>query len=126
MSAPGNYNFKVYQGATWDEEIQLRNADQTPMNLTGFQARMQVRETIESTATLLDLNDTNTRLTVTDATAGKIRLLVAAADTALLPLNFEKQRYVYDLELFRPSPAPEYVRRVLQGRVDCYPEVTRA
>lgn len=126
MSSPGKYNFNVYQGATWDEEITLRNADQTPMNLTGFEARMQVRATIDSSTVLLTLNNANTRLTVVDATAGKLHLLVAAEDTALLPLAFERQRYVYDLELVRPSPAPEYVRRVLQGRINCYPEVTRA
>lgn len=125
MSAPGKYNFTVYQGSTWDEEIVLRNADGTPMVLTGMQARMQLREEISSTTAILDLNDANGRLTVTDAAQGRIRLLVSAADTAALPLDFETKTYLYDLELFRPLPAPEYVRKVLAGKVKCFPEVTR-
>lgn len=125
MSAPGKYNFEVWQGSTWDEEITLRNADQTPMDLTGFSARMQVREAIDADTVILDLNGANGRLTVSDPAAGKLRLTVSAADTALLPLEFEKKTYLYDLELFRASPAPEYVRKVLAGKVKCHPEVTR-
>lgn len=125
MSKPGKYTFEVYQGSTWDEEIILRNADGTPMNLTGMQARMQLRPEVGSADVILDLNPTNARLTVTDAAQGRIQLLVSAADTAALPLDFETQTYVYDLELFRSTPAPEYVRKVLAGKVKCYPEVTR-
>ena len=126
MSKPGKYTFEVYQGSTWDEEIILRNADGTPMNLTGMQARMQLRPEIGSAVVILDLSPSNGRLTVTDAAQGRIQLLVSAADTAALPLDFEVQTYVYDLELFRSLPAPEYVRKVLAGKVKCFPEVTRA
>lgn len=126
MSKPGKYTFEVYQGSTWDEEIILRNADGTPMNLTGMQARMQLRPEIGSDVVILDLSPSNGRLTVVDAAQGRIHLLVSAADTAALPLDFEVQTYVYDLELFRSLPAPEYVRKVLAGKVKCFPEVTRA
>ncbi|MBT9153347.1 MAG: hypothetical protein DDT39_00004 [Firmicutes bacterium] len=125
MSAPGKHNFIVYQGSTWDEEIVLNNADGTPMNLTGMQARMQLREEFASPSFILALDGTNGRLTVSDAVGGRLRLLVAALDTAALPLDFEPKVYLYDLELFRPLPEPEYVRKVLAGRVKCFPEITR-
>lgn len=126
MSSPKKQNFKVYQGSTWEYRLVLTNeATNTPFDLTGFEARMQLREEISSTESVLDLTTANSRLIVSNALAGELRLLVSAADTALLPLGGEKKTYVYDIEVFRPLPAPEYVRRVFEGKVECFPEVTR-
>ena len=126
MSSPQKQNFKVYQGATWEHRLLLTNAPAgTPLDLTGFQARMQMREEIGSSTSVMDLTSANGRLVITNPTEGEIRILVSAADTALLPLDGEKKTYVYDIEVFRPLPAPEFVRRVFEGKVDCFPEVTR-
>lgn len=131
MSRPAKYSFRVYQGQTWEEPLLLKNADGTAMNLTGYQARMHVRADIADDAPLLQLDGTNGRLAVTDPVAGEITLSVTAADMAALPLGYEVQSWVYDLEIFIPEDAgpplvPEKVFRVLEGNVIAFPEVTRA
>lgn len=126
MASPAIHAFTVYQGQTWEEQLIVQNPDGTPTDLTGFKARMHVREEISSPDTILELGDADGTLVVTDAAAGEITLLVSAAATAALPLNFEPQSWVYDLEIYRESPAPEYVQRILQGFVHAVPEVTRA
>ena len=127
MSKPAVRNLELYQGSTWDQVINVTTdaAGTTPMDLTGFLARMQVRESIESDTVILDLTAANGRIAVSNAATGTIQILVSAADTAALPLDFETQTYVYDLEVYRPTPAPEYVRKVMRGKLKCFPEVTR-
>ena len=125
MSQVATYNFSVNQGATWDEEITLLNADGTPMVLTGFVARMQLRVFAAASEFALELNDTNGRLVITDAANGRLRITVSAEDTRTLCPYFEPEAYMYDLELSRALPAPEYVRKALAGAVFVYPEITR-
>ena len=36
MTAPANYDITIYQGATFDEELQFLNSDSTPVDMTGF------------------------------------------------------------------------------------------
>jgi len=127
VAKPAKKNLELYQGSTWEQLVVVTTdaAGTVPMNLTGFQARMQIREEVGSPDVILDLNPSNGRIAVADGPAGTIQIAVSAADTAALPLDFEPQTYVYDLELFRSTPAPEYVRKVLVGKVKCFPEVTR-
>lgn len=125
MSSPATYGFTVYQGQTWEETLTVNNPDGTPTDLTGYKARMQVRADISDDDVILELDDTNGRLEITDPTAGEITLLVSAEDMAELPLAFETQAWVYDIEIYRESPPPEYVQRILQGSVVAFPEVTR-
>lgn len=127
MSKPAKRNLELYQGSTWEQVVLVTtDADGlVPMDLTGFQARMQVREEIGSADVVLDLTPANGRIAVVNPAQGAIQILVSAADTAALPLDFEQKTFVYDIEVFRPTPAPEYVRKVLVGKLKCYPEVTR-
>jgi hypothetical protein len=127
VSKPATKNLELYQGSTWDQIVNVTTDDAglVPMNLTGFSARMQVRESIDAETVILDLTPANGRIAVTNPATGTIQILVSAADTAALPLGFETQTYVYDLEVFRATPAPEYVRKVMKGKLKCYPEVTR-
>ncbi len=91
-----------------------------PYDLTGFTARLQVRETVESTTTLLSLTTENGGITLGDA-AGTITLYVSAADTA--DLDFDAA--VYDLEIISDDD-PAVVTRILYGDVSLSREVTRA
>ncbi|MGL6291691.1 MAG: hypothetical protein ACRC2H_13455 [Silanimonas sp.] len=126
MSKPKKLNFEVYQGATWEHRLLLTNAGtNTPFDLTGFQARMQVREEVGSPESILDLSAGNGRLVVSAPLSGELLILVPASIMADLPLDGERKVYVHDIEVFRPLPAPEYVRRVFEGKVKCFPETTR-
>lgn len=125
MPSPASYAFKVYQGQTWEETLTVNNPDGTPTDLTGYKARMQIRADISDDEVIMELDDDNDRLTISSPLDGEITLLVDAADMAALPLSFEVQSWVYDLEIYRETPPPEYVQRILQGSVIAFPEVTR-
>lgn len=88
-----------------------------PIDLTGYTARMQVREKITSTSAVLDLTTANGGVTL-GGTAGTIRVLATAAQTAALTIASG----FYDLEIIDVTAA---VRRLLEGAVTISKEVTR-
>lgn len=111
------YNFVIEQGATLDKTFVWKDSTGTVINLSGYTARMQVRQTVGSSTILLDLTTLNGRIIIT-ALTGQIRLLVAATDTAAITW----QRGKYDLELVSSTGV---VTRLLYGEVEVSKEVTR-
>jgi hypothetical protein len=89
----------------------------TAINLTGYSARMQVRETYSSTSTIVSL--TNGSGITLGGAAGTIAIAISATTTAALTAPFSG---VYDLELVS---AGGVVTRLLQGAATVSPEVTR-
>jgi hypothetical protein len=89
-----------------------------PVDVTGFTARMHVRSTLESPAVLVELTTENGRITLGDA-EGTVFLELEATATALLPT---KRAPYYDLEIINVEGR---VKRLLQGRLQVSPEVTR-
>jgi hypothetical protein len=89
-----------------------------PVDLTGFTARMQIRETVDATAVLKSLTTENGGITLGD-TAGTVDLLISATETAAFTFG----NAVYDLELIDGSGI---VTRLLSGNVSLSKEVTRA
>jgi hypothetical protein len=122
VAQPANYTLQAYQGQTWDDSIVVNQSDGTPTNLTGYSARMQIREEYSSSTTILELNAANGRLTIPTPANGTIVFNVTAADMAAISLNYEPKAYVYDLEIYTGAG---YVQRILQGVVLIWPEVTR-
>jgi hypothetical protein len=88
------YNITFTQGDTLSRVLTWTNNAKVPYNLTGYTARMQVREAVASQDFLLELTTENSRIVLGGA-LGTIALTVASSVTAqLLP-----GQYVYDLEL---------------------------
>jgi len=87
------YDIVCDQGATFSRQLTWLDDSSSAVNLTGYTARMQVRETVESSSTLLSLTTENSRIAL-GGTAGTITLTVTAADTAAVVAG----HYVYDLE----------------------------
>lgn len=113
--APGVYDFTIYQGATFSRVITWKDESETLVNLTGYTARMQIRQRIGGD-TLIALTTENSRIAL-GGTAGTITLNVSATDTAALTMDG-----VYDLELVS---AAGVVTRLLQGSVTLSKEVTK-
>ena len=114
------HNIDIEQGATFEFNMKWIQEDEvTPVDITGYTARMHVRESVESATILLELTTANLRIALGDA-AGTIRILVSAADTAAL--NFTQG--VYDLELVNTGGDGK-VTRLIEGGVEVRPEVTR-
>lgn len=86
-----------------------------PYDLTGYTARMYIREDIESADIILSLTTENGGITL-GGTAGSITLLATATQTAAL----EILTGVYDLELVNGST----VTRLLSGIITVSEEVT--
>lgn len=118
MQAPGRYDFTIYQGANFDTTLTWKTGTPaTAVNLSGYTGRMQVRESVASTAVALELTTSNGRMTLGGA-AGTIALAITAADTTTLTPGF----YVFDVELVSGGGV---VTRLLEGRVTVSAEVTR-
>lgn len=112
----GTYNITVDQGTDWSEVYTVKNSNDTPVNLTGYTARMHVRRDYDATTTLVELTTENGRIALGGA-AGTITLTLSAAVTAGITRSG-----VYDIELVS---AGGLVYRPLRGDFVLRREVTR-
>ena len=130
MSA-GKYSFTIEQGATLQFEIQYKDSNNIPVDLTSYNGRLQVRPTVGSSDVYLTLSSTlqsdNTGLNFsgsngsTPLSSGSIGIYVSAVTSSTLDFN---EAY-YDLEIYSGSGNSEYVVRLLEGKVNLSKEVTR-
>jgi hypothetical protein len=114
MSA-GRYALIIEQNAKFEKVFTWKKADGTAYNLTGYTAKMQVRETFGG-GLVADIPTDIGTISLGGA-AGTITVAIPTADTATL----EPGRYVYDLVLIDGS-AERY--RVLEGECEITPGVT--
>jgi hypothetical protein len=115
----GRLNLVIEQGATFSYPLTVSDSGVT-RNLTGYTARMMVREDVDATSPLLTLTTENGRIIIAPdqvGDKGEMSLLITAADTAALTFDSG----VYDLELVNGS----VVERLLEGKVKLKKEVTR-
>jgi len=112
----GKYNFVIEQGATFTRVLTWKDSTGTAVNLTGYTARMQLREITESGTVILSLTTENSRISL-GGSAGTVTLTILAADTTTMSPG----SYVYDLELITGAT----VYRLVQGTATVSAEVTR-
>lgn len=115
MSA-GALDITIEQGATFLLNLVWKDSLGALINLTGYTARMMVRQTHVATTVLMSLTSP-TDITLGGA-LGTINVKATAAVTALLPAR----NAVYDLEMVGPDGT---VTRLIEGAVTVTPEVTR-
>ena len=125
--AAGRYSFTIEQGTTLDFNVQYLDSNSTPVDLTDYSGKMQIRPTVGSSdviATLSSSRDTDgTGLNfsgsngTTPPTSGSIGVFISAASSSLFNFN----EAVYDLEIYSGS----IVTRILEGKVKLSKEVTR-
>ena len=132
MSA-GKYSFTIEQGSTVDFRIEYKDSNSVPIDLTNYQARMQIRPTKESTSLIcnlsssLDTDGSGLNMTPTSAslilpkTSGSIGIYISAASSSL----FTFSDAVYDLEIVSGSGSGQTVTRILEGKVKLSKEVTK-
>jgi hypothetical protein len=115
------YNMIVTRGSTWEDEFTYTDDAGTAIDLTGYEARLQVRTTAGQYGT----STTDTLLLELSTTGADPQLLW---DTAVLnPTNVAKARLVYALEIYQPPAGadPEYVIPFVQGRLSVLGETVR-
>lgn len=129
--AAGRYTFVIEQGATLDMELRYKDSTGTPIDLTGYWGRMQLRPTIDSSNVYLtlssSLNADGTGLNFSGSagtnplSSGSIGIFVSAYTSSLLTFN----EAFYDLELYSGNQNYPYVTRLLEGKIKLSKEVTR-
>jgi hypothetical protein len=114
-TATATHNFESGQGETF-QTVVTWEIDETPVDITGYSARMQLRKRHASTDAAISLTDGD-GLELGGA-AGTVAVTIAADLTSAIAHG----KYVYDIELESPSGV---VKRLLKGTIDLSPEVTK-
>jgi len=114
---PGKLNFTCPQGSTFDRELTWK-IDNDPVDLDGYNGRLQVREYHYSDDFILDLTSVSASPNIyLGGSAGTINIYIDPETTAsLIPGS-----YVYDLEMYTSTN----VYRLIEGKFIVTPEVTR-
>jgi hypothetical protein len=113
---PGKVNFLCPQGSTFRKRLTYK-IDETPVDLTGYSSRLQVRQNYYSTDKILDITSSSSAI-IMGASAGTIDILVDDAITTAFPYG----DWVYDLEIESGNGT---VDRLIEGNFIVTPEVTR-
>lgn len=111
------YDFCLGQGTDLTLPFLLKDSAGTPLDLTGFQARMQLRQTYYDAEAIDTLTTDNGRIAI-EAGEGRVSCSFPNSVTERYPA----QKLLYDLELVEPSGT---VRRIVHGTVSVTPEVTK-
>lgn len=129
-----DYSMIWTRGATAEEEFVYTDADGNPIDLTDYEARMQVRTldgqygTSTSDSLMLELNTTGTdpMLGWDTAVEGRLTLKARPDQHAVLnPDNEKKAKYAYSIEVYKPDGSGEYVIPLVTGTIIVVGEVTR-
>lgn len=111
----GDYNLIIDIGATLEFPITWKSGGAV-VNVTGYSARMQIREQMDSASPLISL------ISPGDITIGGVDGLITVKISAAATAAITADKGVFDLELIAPNGN---VRRLLQGVVIFRKNVTR-
>ena len=100
-------NLIIEQKATFKKRLTLKDKFKKAINLTGFGARMQIRDA--AGVVIADMSTTNSKITL-GGIAGTIDLLLTVAETTAMT----NVPMFYDLKLINPDLTED---RKLQGKV---------
>lgn len=106
-------NLTIDQGANFNSDVTVKDANGNPFNLSGYTARSKMAKGYESTKTRVTITSTIS----TDPASGVVTLSLNSTQTEAL----DASRYVYDLEIVSGSGE---VTRVIEGLIQVRPQVT--
>lgn len=111
------YDLTIRQGATFTQSLIWKDSAGVPVDLTGYIARMQIRQGICASDVIVELTTENGRITL-GGDDGSIALEISADTTA----EITEGCGVYDLEL---ESSDGFVTALIAGAVTFEREVTR-
>ena len=128
----GKYNFIIEQGSTFQLNLQYKDSNGDPVDLTDYTGRLQIRPSVQSDTVYLTLSSSlqsdGTGLNFSGSnndqppTSGSIGVIIASCTSSML--TFDGDAY-YDLEIYSGSGDCPYTVRIIEGRVQLSKEVTR-
>jgi hypothetical protein len=113
-----NYNLDIIQGSTFSAQLIAKNADGTAVNLTDYSVRGVMKYNYGTGVSLLNLNPSVNTTSPNTAASGVIDVSISAAAASALPVTVG----VYDIEMYNNNETE--VKKLLDGRIKVYPEVT--
>lgn len=124
---------KIDQGETFDKRFEYKDKNSNPIDLTYYQARMQIRPSRGSStvyATISSSFDSDgTGITFTPLsesvtlpmTSGSFRIQISAASTSM----FTFEEAVADLFFYSGSGTSQFADKVFEAKVKLYKSVTQ-
>ena len=112
MAAPADQDLTIVRGDTETLVVTMTTDGSTPINITGRTYRAQIRQSQDSTTIKASFT-----CTVTDAANGVVTCVLAATDSATLPVGLG----FWDLE----ENASGVITTVMSGTVTVLADVTR-
>lgn len=112
-----SYNISTYQGDFFQATLSVKNTNNTPINLNGYDIRGQVRTSYGSTGILLDLNPTISG----NGVSGIINISIPSDITEEIPVG----TFVYDIERYPSGITTGNSIKLMLGKFIVSPEVTR-
>ena len=106
-------NLFVDAGSDYSIIVTIKNSAGSAYNLTNYVIKSQMRKSYSSSLAY-DFN-----ASVYDASNGKIKLALTAANSELIPPG----RWLYDVEITQGATGPR--KRVLEGIVTVTPQITQ-
>lgn len=101
--------------ATFTKKFTLNNSDMCPYDLTGFSAKMQVRQNYNKDL-VVELSTVNGKIAV-GGEEGTIILTISSAETATLPAG----SFMYDLYI---TNSEGITTKLFEGEFIIYPSIT--
>lgn len=113
-SSAARYDFTIHKGSTADLDLEYKDCDKIPMNLTGYTGRFKASCSLGHSFTM--------NVSVSCCLEGMINLHMSPYETSRIWTasdRFDKpEHYSYQLDLVSPS---KEVYRILEGMVDVVP-----
>ncbi len=111
MIEPGTHNFTIYQGATFELDLQYKDSTGTGVNMSGYSIAAKLANQTNSSDILATFTTS-----FTDASTGQFQIKLTAAETAALVNGG-----LYDVLITEPGGDKYYI---LQGRASLDPGIT--
>lgn len=108
----------IDRNTTFELQLDVRDQNNQPRNLSGYQAKMTIKRHYESPSATLVLSTPDNGITIGGDNNNMISISISATDTGKLIFL----RGVYDLILINPSN--NKVIRLLEGKVIVRPSVS--
>lgn len=112
-----SYNISTYQGDLLQVLLSVKDSNDNSINLSGYDVRGQVRASYGSSGVLLNLNPT-----ITSYVSGTISISLDSNITSSLPVG----QFIYDIERFPSGIATGNSIKLMIGKFNISPEVTRS
>lgn len=113
-SSAARYDFTIQKGSTADLDLEYKDCDKIPMNLTGYTGRFKASCSLGHSFTM--------NVTISCSMEGMINLHMSPYETSRIWTSSDRfsnpEQYSYQLDLVSPS---KEVYRILEGMVDVVP-----